>query len=449
MAPPPVSSLRSWIDEPGAAKVDSPSLCVRGWCFDEANQPVAAVRACVGRKVFAGRCGLPRPDVQAALSGPPESARSGFSVFMRLAPADNLVRLEARVGGDPSWREFQRIGLEGPRGGLLAHRLRMIRFRWESVLGRPGALGRLKESERRFVFARIEENGGHPLRLSPHYAARPVRPERFPRPRLSAERLPRVAVVTPSFQHGRFLEATLLSVLGQPGVRLDYIVEDGGSTDGSVDIISRHAARLSHWSSGPDRGQADALRRGFARSEGGPDDVMAYLNSDDLFMPGAVRFVAEYFARHPQVDVVYGHRVLIDEGGAEVGRWLVPRRSNDDLRLFDLIPQETLFWRRRIYQKVGGIDPSFGFAVDWDLLLRFAGAGARFERLPWFLGLFRLHPAQKSQALLEKVGIPEMDALRERNFGRTPARAESVAGMERAQLDSTVVGEWMRRGWRL
>ena len=444
-----MSSLRSWIDEPRAASVDSPSLCVRGWCFDEANRPVTAVRARVGRKVFEGRGGLPRPDVQAALSGPPESARSGFSVCVRVGSAETLVRLEARVGGDKSWREFQTISLRGPAGSLLAHRLRMIRFRWEAVLGRPGALGRLTAAERRFVLARIDENGGHPLRLSPHYAPRPVEPERFPEPRLSPERLPRVAVVTPSFQHGRFLEATLLSVLEQPGVRLDYIIEDGGSTDGSVDIISRYAPRLSHWTSGADRGQADALRRGFARTIGGPDDIMAYLNSDDLFMPGTVRFVAEYFARHPQVDVVYGHRVLIDDGGSEVGRWLVPRRSNDDLRLFDLIPQETLFWRRRIYERIGGIDASFGFAVDWDLLLRFAAAGARFERLPWFLGLFRLHPAQKSQALLEKVGIPEMDALRERNFGSTPPRADLVAGMERAQLDSTVVAEWMRRGWRL
>ena len=322
-------------------------------------------------------------------------------------------------------------------------------FRWEAFRGRPEALERLTAAERRFVLARIDEDGGHPLRLSPHYAPRPVEPERFPSPHLPEARLPRITVVTPSYQHGAFLEATLQSVLEQRGVRVDTIVQDGGSTDGSADILLRYAPRLKHWASEKDHGQADALRRGFLRTEGGPDDIMAYLNSDDLFMPGALRFVAEHFARNPKVDVVYGHRVLIDERGNEVGRWLVPRRSCDDLRLFDLIPQETLFWRRRIYERAGGIDPSFGFAVDWDLLLRFAAAGARFERLPWFLGLFRLHPAQKSQALLEKVGIPEMDALRERNLGRAPARSELVAGMERAQLDSAVVAAWMRRGWRL
>jgi hypothetical protein len=387
--------------------------------------------------------------VQAAVSGPPESARSGFSVCVRLKTEETVIRLEARVGEERNWEEFQNLRLQGPPGSVLAHRLRMARFRWEALLGRPGALERLTAAERRFVLARIEENGGHPLRLSPHYAPRPVEPERFPSPRLPLERLPRFAVVTPSFQHGKFLEATLQSVLEQPGVRMDYVVQDGGSTDETVGLLSHYAPRLKHCSSEADKGQADALRRGFARTEGGPNDIMAYLNSDDLFMPGAVRFVAEYFAKHPEVDVVYGHRVLIDEAGNEVGRWLAPRRSCDDLRLFDLIPQETLFWRRRIYERVGGIDASFGFAVDWDLLLRFAAAGARFERLPWFLGLFRLHPAQKSQAWLEKVGIPEMDALRERNFGRAPTRAESVAGMERAQVDSTVVARWMRRGWRL
>ncbi len=444
-----MSSLRSWIDEPGATSVESPGVYVRGWCFDAAGRPITAVRARVGRRIFAGRGGLPRPDVQAALSGPPESALSGFSVCLRLKSGETLVRLEARIGEDGAWEEFQRISLKGPPGSPAAHRLRMLRFRLEAAFGRPGALARLTAAERRFVFARIEESGGHPLRLSPHHAPRRVEAERFPASRLPAERLPRVSVVTPSFQHGKFLEATLLSVLEQPGVRLDYVVEDGGSTDGSMEILARHASRLRNWTSGTDQGQADALRRGFARTDGGPDDVMAYLNSDDLFMPGAVRFVAGYFAKHPQVDVVYGHRVLIDEAGDEVGRWLVPRRSCDDLRKFDLIPQETLFWRRRIYDRVGGIDPSFRFAIDWDLLLRFEAAGARFARLPWFLGLFRLHPAQKSQAMIEKVGIPEMDALRERYCGRVPTREELVAGMERAQLDSAVVAAWMNRGWRL
>jgi hypothetical protein len=176
---------------------------------------------------------------------------------------------------------------------------------------------------------------------------------------------------------------------------------------------------------------------------------MGYLNSDDALMPGALRFAAEYFARHPSVDVVYGHRVLVDEAGREVGRWFAPRRSCDDLRLQDLIPQEALFWRKRIWDRVGGVDRSFQFAVDWDLLLRFTAAGARIARLPWFLGIFRLHPNQKSQARMDELGVPEMDRLRERSLGRAATREELVASMRRAQIDSTLLRRWMRRGWRI
>lgn len=442
-------SLRSWIDEPSAASVESPGVCLRGWCFEETGRRIEAVRARVRGRAVPGRCGLPRPDVQAAFNGPAESGRSGFTVRLTLGPGRSRIRLEARLEGERSWAVFRELELSTPWSDALPHRIRMARFALESLLGRPGSLARLKPAEKAQVFSRIEEDGGHPLRLSPHYPPRPVQPERFPRPRLHAGRLPRLTVVTPSFQHGAFLEATIKSVLGQEGVSIDYIVQDGGSTDETLKLLWRYAPRLKRWESEPDQGQADALRRGFEGIDIRPDDLMAYLNSDDLLMPGAAQFVAEYFARHPQVDVVYGHRVLIDEEGREVGRWLAPRMACDDLRLQDLIPQETLFWRRRVWDRVGGVDPAFHFAVDWDLILRFRAAGARFARLPHFLGMFRLHPAQKSQARLEEVGIPEMDALRARSLGRTPSREELVASMERAQLDSAVLARLIRRGWRL
>jgi len=161
-----------------------------------------------------------------------------------------------------------------------------------------------------------------------------------------------------------------------------------------------------------------------------------------------VRFVADYFARHPEVDVVFGHRVLVDESGAEVGRWFAPRTAVEDLHWLDLIPQETLFWRKRIWDRAGGIDPQFQFALDWDLLLRFQQAGAKFVRLPWFLGLFRLHPHQKSQARLIEVGIPEMDALRVRALGRTPESAELRWRTLRAQLESCRSRDRLKQGWR-
>lgn len=206
------------------------------------------------------------------------------------------------------------------------------------------------------------------------------------------------------------------SVLDQHYPRLEYMVEDGGSTDETAEILERYRSRLHSARSGPDGGQTNALNRGFARATG---EILAYLNSDDLLLPGAIRYVVNYFARHPEVDVVYGHRVLVDSAGREVARWVLPRHDDTMLVWADYVPQETMFWRRRIWDRIGGhFDESFQFAMDWDLLLRFRDAGARMVRLPRFLGAFRVHEEQKSQAQLESVGEPEMARLRRRSHGR-------------------------------
>ena len=180
-----------------------------------------------------------------------------------------------------------------------------------------------------------------------------------------------------------------------------------------------------------------------------PDDIMAYLNSDDLLMPGVLRFVAEYFAKNPEVDAIYGHRILINEAGLEVGQWITPRQKCDNLSLHDLIPQETLFWRKRIWDRVGGIDVRFQFALDWDLLIRFQDTGANIKRLPYFLGLFRIHTQQKSQSLIDQTGVPEMNLLRKRTLGKIPTDQEITASMRRAQVDSTLMKIGLSYGIRL
>jgi glycosyltransferase involved in cell wall biosynthesis len=224
------------------------------------------------------------------------------------------------------------------------------------------------------------------------------------------------SVVTPTFQQGRFLERTLRSVLDQRHPRLEYIVQDGGSTDDTGAILARFHPCLKHVDSHVDRGQAHAINLGFRHATG---DIMAYLNSDDLLMPGTLNYVADYFQGHPDVDVVYGHRIMIDADDAEVGRWVLPRHDDEFLRWADFVPQETLFWRRRIWEKVGGaLDESFQYALDWDLLLRFLAAGARFVRLPRFLGAFRLHPEQKTSLHMFDLGVPETNRLCERTHGR-------------------------------
>jgi glycosyltransferase involved in cell wall biosynthesis len=227
---------------------------------------------------------------------------------------------------------------------------------------------------------------------------------------------PAIAVVTPSYNQAGFLRRTLRSVLDQNYPRLEFIVQDGGSTDDSAATLRAHERWLTGWESSPDRGQAHAINLGFARTTG---EIMAYLNSDDLLLPGALHYVGRFFADHPDVDVVYGHRVIIDENDWEVSRWVLPRHDDAVLTWADFVPQETLFWRRPLWDKVGGaLDESFQFAMDWDLLLRFRDAGARFVRLPRFLGAFRVHAVQKTMTQLAGVGEREMARLRRRCHGR-------------------------------
>ena len=244
--------------------------------------------------------------------------------------------------------------------------------------------------------------------------------------RTSAE-VPRISIVTPSYMQASFIERTIDSVLGQRYPNLEYFVQDGGSSDGTRDILERRSAELSGWESQRDGGQSQAINLGFARTQG---DVMAWLNSDDLLLPGSLAYVADYFMRNPDVDVVYGHRLLIDERDKQIGRWIMPAHSDEVLSWADFVPQETLFWRRRIWDKIGArVDDSFRFAMDWDLLLRMRDAGARFVRLPRALGAFRIHTQQKTSAEISDVGFREMGRLRERALGRQPTGAQINAAI--------------------
>ena len=239
--------------------------------------------------------------------------------------------------------------------------------------------------------------------------------------RTPAAAAPRISIITPSYKQGRFIERTIRSVLDQGYPNLEYHVQDGASTDETVGILERYAGKLS-WESQPDTGQTQAINRGFAHVSG---DIMAWLNSDDILLPGALAYVADYFATHPEVDVIYGHRLLIDQDDRQIGRWMVPRHNDYVLSWADYVPQETLFWRRRVWQKVGGrVDESFRFAMDWDLLVRFRDVGACFVRVPRFLGGFRIHPEQKTSASIGDVGFAEMNRIRERTLGHVPTQRE-------------------------
>lgn len=281
-----------------------------------------------------------------------------------------------------------------------------------------------------WLFRHVVEKHEMQVGILKQHEPREIRWDKLPKASLPESKLPRVGIVTPSYNQEAFVGSTILSVLNQNYPKLEYVVQDGGSKDGSPAIIARHADRLKHWESTPDKGQGHAIQLGFRHLEHlGPDDVMAYLNSDDLLAPRTVRYVAEYFATHPEVDVIYGNRIIIDDHDHEVGRWVMPPHDPRTLEWIDYVPQETLFWRKKVWDRAGGIDRNFQFALDWDLLLRFAAVGARTVRLPYALGCFRVHPKQKTSEHIHSVGNDEMTMLRLRLHpeGIDPARIEHYA----------------------
>jgi glycosyltransferase involved in cell wall biosynthesis len=223
---------------------------------------------------------------------------------------------------------------------------------------------------------------------------------------------PLVSIVTPSYNQARFLEATIQSVLGQTYPNIEYIVIDGGSTDGSVDVIRRYADRLAAWVSEKDAGQTDAVNKGFARAHG---DILAWLNSDDVYRPDAVAEAVAFLETHPQVGMVYGDADFIDEHGEAIGRF--PAAQTDLRRLqrgYVHIPQQAAFWRADLWRKVGPLDPAFYFAMDYDLWVRLARVSQiRYHPRVW--AGFRLHGASKTIA--DDSAWPEMLKVHYRDGG--------------------------------
>jgi glycosyltransferase involved in cell wall biosynthesis len=253
---------------------------------------------------------------------------------------------------------------------------------------------------------------------------------------------PVMSIVTPSLNQAQFLERTIESVLNQGYARLEYVVRDGASTDGTKELLEKFPHHALSWESAPDNGQADAINKGFQRTTG---EIMAYLNSDDLLLPGCLNYVAGFFEEHPEVDVIYGHRVLIDDQDREIGRWILPQHDNEAFQWVDYLPQETLFWRRRTWEKIGGsLDISFKYAMDWDLVLRFIQERAKFFRVPRFLGAFRVHDSQKTTAASKAWGEPEVARIRERCQGR-PVTPEEALWKVRAYLLRHVVLDFLYR----
>jgi len=261
---------------------------------------------------------------------------------------------------------------------------------------------------------------------------------------------PLVSIVTPSFNQAQFLEETIQSVLSQDYSNVEYLIADGGSHDGSLEIIQRYAGgsrrmqntrtsdRLAWWVSEPDRGQTDAINKGFSHARG---EILAWLNSDDTYEPHAISQAVDFLQRNPQVGMVYGDANLIDEAGKIIGKF--PARQTDYRRLrqgYVHIPQQASFFRASLWRQVGPLDPTFYFAMDYDLWVRLARISLlsyypltlkeeqRESSQPW--ANFRLHGAGKS-VIADDRCWPEMLRVHYRDGGSPFSRLVFKARIRR------------------
>lgn len=181
-----------------------------------------------------------------------------------------------------------------------------------------------------------------------------------------------VSIITPSYNQAKYLEQTIQSVLSQDYSRIEYIVVDGKSKDGSVDIIKRYADKLAYWISEKDKGQADAINKGFARATG---EIIAWLNSDDYYLPGAVSAAVKVFEENPEIVLVYGNMLAVDEHGQTFNTLTYNQLTLRDLLCFQIIGQPAVFMRRSALQKTNGLDATFHFLLDHLLWIQIAKQG--------------------------------------------------------------------------
>ncbi len=213
---------------------------------------------------------------------------------------------------------------------------------------------------------------------------------------------PKISIVTPSYNQGQFLEETIRSVLLQGYPNLEYIIIDGGSSDDSVEIIKKYSPWLSYWVSEPDSGQSNAINKGWERATG---EIIAYLNSDDTYLPGAMASAAKALAEYPDVSMIYGDCHLIDEDSKVNGAFCGEEFNLKKMLFGNLVPQQTVFFRKQVLDKIGYLDESLHFVMDRDMWIRI---GMAFE-VRYISGVsanMREHSSAKSTAQIKNF-LPE------------------------------------------
>lgn len=209
-----------------------------------------------------------------------------------------------------------------------------------------------------------------------------------------------VSIVTPSYNQAKYLEQTMLSVLDQDYPSIEYIVIDGASTDGSVDIIKKYSEKLAYWTSEKDSGQAEAINKGFARATGG---IIAWLNSDDYYLPRTVSAVVKAFAENPDAILIYGNMLAVDENGKTFNILNYKQLTLEDLLCFQIVGQPAVFMRRSALQKTSGLNPSFHFLLDHLLWIQLAQHG-KLLHINQTWSAARYHPEAKNRAKAAEFG---------------------------------------------
>ena len=208
---------------------------------------------------------------------------------------------------------------------------------------------------------------------------------------------PKITIVTPSYNQGDFLEATILSVLGQGYPNLEYIIMDGGSTDNSIDVIMKYQDKLSYWCSEKDNGSSQAINKGFSMATG---EILAWINSDDIFMPQSLFLMAFYYLSSEKKDILFfGNCIHFEESPSGVishGSDVAGKAEKYDLNICDYIIQPSSFWSKSIWEKIGPLNENLNYAFDWEWFLRAKDKKINFKPLSKVLSLYRIHDSHKT-----------------------------------------------------
>lgn len=229
---------------------------------------------------------------------------------------------------------------------------------------------------------------------------------------------PKISIITPSFNQGKYIEKTILSITSQNYPNLEYIIMDGGSSDNTLEIINKYREYITYWESKPDNGQSDAIKRGFEISTG---DILAYINSDDFYLPGTFLKIADAFENNPSVKWITGNGIYVNENEVTIRKnnyfppLICPKTMLYGGNCFF---QPATFWKRELYFSVGGIDQKINYSFDFDLFLKFLLIEKPLK-LNYEVAAFRMHPTSKTSTI-SHIGQNEHQDIRQKYLARNP-----------------------------